>query len=363
MLTVGAFFGGDSSEHDISVITALEAIAAMPSAGIKCVPVYMRDGKWYTGAALTDVKSYMPFCGEKHTEVHISGKTLYYKKRGGVRKKYAELDCALILAHGGMGEGGGLQGLLEIYGIPYTSAGVTASAMCMDKYLTKKYLGSCGVPVLDGVRIPRGYVKKDLEDAEKLCYPLFVKPNSQGSSIGAGMARDRAELEERLALAHEFDEYALVERCVPDASEYNVAIFSASGTVHISEPEKPSRVSEFLTFDDKYMRGRSGMSGAEREFPAKVTEKTREELKRLSGYVYKIAGLDGVVRIDYISDGKKLYLNEINTVPGSMAHYLFPEYNYTEFLRMLIENALYKGLNAEKVYYTDVLNRGKGKGS
>lgn len=362
MLKVGAFFGGDSSEHDISVITALEAIAAMPSAGVKCIPVYMRDGKWYTGGKLVNVKSYMPFEAEKHEEVFLKGGVLYKIKRSGRAKAWEKLDCALILAHGGSGEDGGLQGLMEINRLPYTSSGVCASAVCMDKFIAKNFLAEAGFPVLEGVKIPREYDEKALENAEKAGYPLFVKPNSQGSSIGAGIARDRRELEEKLALAHEFDEFALVERCVEEAEEYNVGVFRCGKDVLVSEPERPVRASEFLTFDDKYMLRGGGMSGSEREFPAKVGEKMRSELKRLASGAFEAVGADGIVRVDFICERGKIYLNEINTVPGSLAHYLFPEYGYTELLSLLIENALRKGVKSEKIYFTDVLNRGKGKG-
>lgn len=363
MLKVGAFFGGDSSEHDISVITALEAIAAMPSDGVKCIPVYMRDGKWYTGAKLVNVRSYMPFCAKEHEEVFLCGDVLYKIKRGGKAKAWEKLDCALILAHGGTGEGGGLQGLMETNGVPYTSANVCASAVCMDKFVTKRVLSASGLPVLEGVKIAREYDEKAIEEAEKAGYPLFVKPNSQGSSIGAGVARDRRELTDKLALAHEFDEFALVERCVEEAEEYNVGIFRHGGKLSVSEPERPTKASEFLTFDDKYMRRGGGMSGSQREFPAKVSEKRRSELKSLAKAAYEAVGADGVVRVDFISERGKIYINEINTVPGSLAHYLFPEYGYTELLSLLIENALEKGVNSEKIYFTDVLNRGKGKGN
>lgn len=355
-----AVFGGRSTEHDISVITAIEALYAIPESLFDVYPVYMRDGKLYGGRELYTLKNYAPFVPQNHVELKICGDTVYKVGRFGLRP-LCKPCCALLLTHGGEGENGALQGFMELNDIPYTSSDVFSSALCMNKFALKARLSAVGVPVVPGKLIKRGFSEDDVSSVEKeIGYPMFIKPNSQGSSIGIGSARNREELYSKLEVAFEYDDEVLIERCLVDFTELNTACISLNGKIVVSEPERPMSSTDVLTFDDKYMVGSkgSGMGGGRREFPAHVSDDVKKRISEITEYVYAELGLFGVVRIDYMLSDGRLYLNEINTIPGSLAHYLFEQKTYGEFLTELIEESLRRGVKKEPIFLTSVLTQG-----
>lgn len=355
--TVIVLFGGNSCEHDISIITGVEALSAMPAKGYNCIPVYMTGGKWYTGAGLFEIKNYIHFTPVKYSEVRLSGSTLYTVGKRGKLNKYADVDCALLATHGGDGEDGTLQGFLEENGVPHTSAGVAQSAVCMDKTLTKAVLKDIGINVVESITIDlQNYTADDIAAAaEKLKYPLIVKPASLGSSIGISIAKNEKELFNGLNIAAEFCGKAVLEKALQGFTEVNNAAVYINGRILLSEIEKPLTASEFLTYGDKYMGGGKGMGGGMREFPAKLPDDIRNEILAATEKAYKSLGLFGVVRIDYLIADGSVYLNEINTVPGSLAHYLFPKLTQKELLTSLIEESLKRGKIREVKYRTKVL--------
>ncbi len=358
-----AVFGGRSTEHDISVITAIEALYAIPSK-YNVLPIYMRAGKFYGGDGLYTLKNYTPFVPQNHVELGFFNGTVYKLSKHGKLKQYFKPDCALLLNHGGEGENGALQGFFDIQGVPYTSSGVFGSAIAMDKFTAKCRLRSVGVPVTEGVIVRADCAERDIAEAEKSGYPLFVKPNSQGSSIGIGAAKDGAELRDKLAIAFEYDAEALVERCLTDFVELNVACRRVGGVLRVSAPERPISSRDALTFDDKYMvgaKGGVGMSGGRREFPARVSDEILVELDRLTRLIYDELKLSGVVRIDYMLAEGRIYFNEVNSIPGSLAHYLYPEIGYGEFLSETIEECMSFGAKKEPTFLSSVLTQGISK--
>lgn len=358
-----AVFGGKSTEHDISVITAIEALYAIPKSLFDVYPVYMRDGKLYGGEKLYTLKNYAPFVPQNHVELKICGGTVYKIGRFGL-KVLCKPYCALLLTHGGEGENGALQGFMELSGIPYTSSDVFGSALCMNKYALKTRLSAVGVPVVPGCLIKRGFSEDEVSSVEnEIGYPMFIKPNSQGSSIGIGSACNREELYSKLEVAFEYDDEVLVERYIVDFIELNTACISLDGKNVVSEPERPLSAGEILTFDDKYMIGSksSGMGGGRREFPARVSDDVKKRIAEITEAVYSELKLFGVVRIDYMLTGASLYLNEVNTIPGSLAHYLYPQKTYGEFLVDLIEEGAKRGVKKEPIFSTSVLIEGYTK--
>lgn len=358
-----AVFGGRSTEHDISVITAIEALYAIPESLFDVYPVYLRDGKLYGGKKLYTLKNYAPFVPQNHVELKICGGTVYKVGRFGL-KALCKPYCALLLTHGGEGENGALQGFLELNGIPYTSSDVFGSALCMNKYALKTRLSAVGVPVVPGKLVKRDFSDGDIFLLERdIRYPMFIKPNSQGSSIGIGSARNREELYSKLEVAFEYDDEVLVERCIADFIELNTACVSFDGKIVVSEPERPLSAGEILTFDDKYIVGSksSGMGGGRREFPARVSDEVKKRITEITESVYSGLKLFGVVRIDYMLTGENLYLNEVNTIPGSLAHYLYPQKTYGEFLVDLIEEGAKRGVKKEPIFLTSVLTEGYTK--
>ncbi len=353
MKKIIAIFGCQSSEHDVSVITAVEALNACPYGEYKIYPIYVKDGVWYSSESMFDINVFIDFDEKKHKKVALIGKNLYFNKRGKWKLLDA-VDGALLLTHGGQGESGELQGFLELLGVPYTSCDTQVSAVCMDKYLLKLALKDLKISVVKGAVITDTSEESLMEIEKKIGYPAFVKPNAQGSSIGVGLAHDRAELKERLAVAFEYDKRALVEKFIGGATEYNCAVVKAGDVVLVSEIEKPINSGEFLTFSDKYLDFSKTACLCKREFPAKISEKLREEIRSISEKVYTELGLFGIVRFDYMYDGR-LYLNEVNTIPGSLAHYLFPNLSYTDLLKILIDEGLERGVKGYGKYDSGVL--------
>lgn len=354
--TVLVIFGGSSTEHDISVITGVEALNAMPARGMRAVPVYIRGGKWYTGHGLYEIKNYIHFNPAKHTRVQLAGNMLYTLGRRDKLVPYIEADCALLATHGGEGENGALQGFLEINGVPYTSTDVRASAVCMDKALTKAVLSALGVRVVPGRALRADEAAGAVEELEReFGYPMMIKPAAQGSSIGISRANDRAALLEGIALAGHYGDTVLIERALLKFTELNNAAVSTEKGVLLSEIEKPLSASDFLTYDDKYMGGAKGMADSMREFPARVSAEIKEEILETTKTVYEMLGLHGVVRMDYLLEENVLYLNEINTVPGSLSHYLFPGQGQGALLKCLVDEALRRGLPKPPAFVTNVL--------
>lgn len=313
MRTLALIFGGDSCEHDVSVITAFMTKNVIKS-NYRIYPVYLKNGSFWTGEALKDIKFFSDYDEKKLKESFFAQGKLVVKKRFGL--KYYHIDCALVCAHGGVGENGGLSGYLELADVPYTCSNVFGSALCMDKIYCKMLLEKLKFPVVNYRIFRKGY---QIEKAEELGYPIIVKPARAGSSVGIGFAKTREELEKAIELALKFDDKLLLERGLTDFREFNCAVCFGQGKAVISDIEEPVFNKEFLDFYDKY----SDPSSSKRVIPAEIDDKLRDKIKRITKEIYMLLELKGVVRIDFLYSEKKLYVNEINTVPGSLATYLF----------------------------------------
>ena len=331
MQTVAVFFGGKSSEHDISVITGVLALNSLDREKFSPVPVYVtRSGKWTTGECLFDVGNYKNLQEDKLTEVCLlPGDGALYEVRRKKLRKIAKLDCALNCMHGLFGEDGSLAGLLALSGVAHTASDMFGAAAAMDKADTKLVLRALGVRYVPYVRMMRGnyyrrkpFALKYIEDT--LGYPVIVKPANLGSSIGVTVARGRAELADALACAFRYDGKAVVEKALERFTEINCAAYRDGGGIRTSECERPVPAGEILSFTDKYLSGAKGENM--REFPARIPKETSEEIKRITRLVYRKLGLKGVVRADFmVAEDGTVYFNELNTVPGSLAYYLFSE--------------------------------------
>lgn len=368
-MKVAVFFGGDSPESDISVITALQAMAELKGR-VGLLPVYIKNGSFLTVKEPTADK-FADFKKSRFKKLVLHEGVFYRSRRAAGLWRFRP-DAALICCHGGLGENGGLQGLLELNGIPYTSAGITASAIGMNKIVQKEIFSALMLPVTDYLQIDRD---EFLNDEDKIVmhvqtfleYPVIVKPCSSGSSIGIDVAKNESELKKAVSIACEYDETVIVERALTDFVELNCAAVSAGNSITVSQIEKPLNWKDFLTFENKYGTG-GKMSGAGRELPAEIPEELAEEIRFLTMKIYKELKMKGVVRTDYLYDRKenKLYVNEINTVPGSLAYYLFDELgiSFYELLKIMFDGAL-KAYRSDcmdkKVFSTSVLgNFGRG---
>ncbi len=333
---VGVFFGGRSTEHEISVISANQAINAFNPDKYEIIPIYIsKDGHWYTGRDLLTLSNYrdMPSLIAKATEVYMrpvfGDCNLYTVKRPLFGKDiFAKLDLAIPVLHGTNVEDGKFEGVLETIGIPYAGCNTLASANGMDKITMKMILRSEGVPVVDYIWFTdrQWATERDnlISKIEKdLDYPVIVKPADLGSSIGIGAAHDRQQLADRLNEAAKFSQRLIVEHMVVELREINCSVLGDADEYETSVLEEPIKAEEILSYGDKYMGG--GMHAAQKRIPAQLPEDIATECRRLAGETFRILSCHGVSRVDLIMDGatNKVYVNEINTIPGSLSYYLW----------------------------------------
>ncbi len=371
MLNVAVFFGGKTVEHDVSIVTAQQLIQNINKEKYNVVPVYItREGDWYTGEKLANIKAFEHFDkGDSEiTRVYIPANTkvkqLYrFNETKGLFKKstpfYCSVDVAILAMHGLNGEDGTLQGILELAGIPYTSSGVLGSSSGMDKILMKAAYIGAGLPVLPYVFFDREAFTKDAEAIlnkceEKLPYPMFVKPSNLGSSIGISKAHNRSELKEAIQVAVQYDHRILVEKGLDKPKEINCSALGFGDDVTASVCEMPYTSEEFLTFGEKYLNGdkhQASMEALARRIPAPIPDEMTAKIQQMSIDIFKLMDCKGVVRIDYICDSelKELYVNEINTIPGSFAFYLWEPLgiSYDKLIDKLIDFA-FKAYDARK---------------
>lgn len=343
MYNIGVIYGSRTCEHDVSIISALQAAQALDTKNYNITYIYIgREGTWYTGEALADVKFYEHFDAAKLTRVLPAGENgklvLYHlpeKKKlfgGAAAERVAVLDVVMPVLHGLNGEDGTLQGMLELFDVPYTSAGVMGSAVGMDKITMKLLFKGCGFPVVEGVWFDRGRWSRERDGVmdeceDKLGFPLIVKPANLGSSIGINIAHDRNQLEDAIETAAAYDHRILVEKAVSPLREVNCAVLGYGDHVETSELEMPVTQEEFLTFRGKYMcnaKGAGGMASQVRIIPAPISEQAAQTVRDLAVRAFRAMDLKGVVRIDFILDeNENVFINEANTIPGSLAFYLW----------------------------------------
>lgn len=357
MINCLLFYGLDSPEHDVSVVTATEIMKNAPSRGIRLIPVYGRNGRWFSGEGLADITAYSPFDEKRFAEVAVSGKTLYKLKRGKA-KAWINADCALIACHGGIGENGALQGFLDVNGIPYCSSGVFASATGMNKAAAKTLLSAQNVPVTKWKLIRASEKESALAALDESDFPLIFKANNGGSSLGIGIAESKDSAKEALEAALRFDDEAVCEKYLSGAADLNVAVLTTDGKTLISEPEIPVKSGKILSFADKYTLKEAPTSLAEPE----ISDSDKAEAVRLAAVCAQVLGTEGAVRIDFLVSKEGVFFNEINTVPGSLAAYLYKEYSFTDYLRLLIESAAKKNGETKRRYTDTGLLKLKPKG-
>lgn len=369
-LNIAVIFGSRSCEHDVSIISALQLIEAAKTAGFTVTPIYIsREGLWYTGEALTNIETFREFnpMGKGITRVNLDVSAnagdlwAWPPQRAGLFAKVpapiAHIDVAIPVLHGLHGEDGTVQGLLEMANIPYASSGVLGSAVGMDKIAMKQMLRGAGYPVLDYVWCTRDQLKADREAIverieREIKYPAFVKPAALGSSIGVSKANNREELDRALDLAASYDRRILVEVGINNPVEINCAALGYGEDVRTSvcEMPVPSTGDKFLNFFEKYLRnagtkGESsrGMKSLSRVVPAPIGEELTERIQRMTKEIFKLLDCRGTVRIDFILDeNDMLYVNEPNTIPGSLAFYLWQEcgVSFAQLVEIMVEDAL-----------------------
>ena len=370
-MQLGVIFGSRTCEHEVSIISGVQLARAADREKYDVWPIYIaKDGRWYTGEKLLDIHTYTPFdpYAKGLTRVTLdltagSGALISYEQEKGLFAKgvvpvtVTKLDCVIPVMHGLHGEDGTLQGLLELANIPYSSTGVAGSAIGMDKIAMKQILRGAGFPVLDFVWFTREQLKKErqavIERVEKeIKYPAFIKPAALGSSIGVSRAKNREELERALDVAASYDRRILVEVGVVHPVEINCAAVGYGEDVRASvcEMPVPSSNDTFLDFWQKYLRNAStkgedsrGMKSLSRVVPAPIGDELTGRIQTMTCDIFKLLDCCGTVRVDFILDqNDMLFVNEPNTIPGSLAFYLWKAsgLDFPKLIEKMVEDAL-----------------------
>ncbi len=350
MKRVALIFGGNSPESDVSVITSMQAYAALDKSKYEVFPVYFFDGAFWLGRTF-EVSEYANFDKKTAKSVIFADGKMHVASHGRYKRK-ADVDCVLNCCHGGDGENGNLSGYLEISGVPCTSASVISASVSMDKDVSKRLFRDMGIKTAPWVAAKRGEFDAALKEAElNFWYPMIVKPSDLGSSIGIGVANGEAEAHAAAEVAYEFSDKIVVESFLADAFELAVAVTEKSdGSLLASPVEKPVFKGKIFDFADKYLSGtKGGLEEAGREFPAKIDADVADEAARTAKRIYAELGFSGVVRIDFLLKQKNLYASEINAVPGSLSSYLIEGAGlpFSDMLDNIIEAAICR-FNAKK---------------
>ena len=343
-------YGGVSPEHDVAVVTAWQVMHALKKAGFEVMPVYIsKGGSWYLGDdKFLDSKSYQNnkklISGAK--EIILSPES----ERGVLQKGWwnfgmteKQPDVIFPVVHGRGGEDGTLQGLFEMSGIPYVGCGVTASAVKIDKYLAKIIAKSIGIDVLPDRLVVKGE-KMMTAERKEMKFPVMVKPVGLGSSIGLSRVEKEKDLNDALEVAFCYDRRVIIEEALCDFVEVNISIMG-NGPYEVSMTEHPMASSQVLSFSDKYegQVKQKGMAGAKRLIPADVKPEVIKKIEKYTVDYFRAIGGKGIARVDYmVSKSGKIYFNEINTMPGSLAFYLWAAsgVSFEELVKRLVNFAL-----------------------
>ena len=346
MEKLAVFYGGKSCEHEVSVITALQAMAELEDE-YEIIPVYINKYGWFSGEELKNPDSYKEFDHFRHVKVFLMNGKLVTKGFWGRINDVSEIDVALVCNHGGLGEGGGISALLEMEGIPYTSAPTCQSAVCLDKEYFKIVAKDKGFKTIPGICIKRSDFEKNQDVVldnilQRFGERVVVKPVDLGSSIGVNAPMGRAEIIDALSLVYAYTDRAIVEKRIEDMREFNCACFKFGENNVVSAIEEPKiGRGGILSYKDKYLT--KSNESKDRDLPANIPQSLATKIRRTTQRLYEAFCLSGVVRVDYIYDtsNKCLYVNEANTIPGSLSGYLYREcgLTYVELVQALVDEA------------------------
>lgn len=385
-IKVGVIFGGESVEHEVSIISAIQAINSMDTDKYDIVPIYIdKDRTWYTGRMLSDIEIYkdMDLLKRYAKKVSLCKKngSYYLINTGGLfRKDVAEIDIAFPIVHGINVEDGTLQGYLDTVGIPYVGSKVIGAALGQDKVIMKQVFESAGIPIVPYTWFFDSdyYSNKEeiFNNVKKLGFPVIVKPANLGSSVGISIAKNNDELVNSIDDAIKYDTKIVVEKVIENMVEVNCSVLGNYESQQVGVLEEVMGTDEILSYQDKYLgsskvkgtsKGSKGMASASRVIPARISDKMTGDIKETSKQVFRILNLGGVCRIDYLVDKKhnKFYVNEPNTIPGSLSFYLWEPIGktYTNLLDDMINIAIKDFKNRSSKTYsfdTNILNNFNG---
>lgn len=393
-IKVGVIFGGESVEHEVSIISAVQAMEHMNQEKYDIIPIYIsKDRTWYAGKMLMDIDVFKNFDDLKKFAKRVTmvkkGDKFYLQKVNGLfRRDITDIDIAFPIVHGNNVEDGSLQGYLDSIGIPYVGSKVLGSALGQDKVIMKQVFKCADLPIVEYTWFyDNEYIEnKDniLNNIKKLGYPVVVKPATLGSSVGITFVKDDSSINSAIEEAIKYDKKIVVEKAIENLTEVNCSVLGNYMHQDVSALEEVMSEHNLLTYQDKYIGGSKGklkggfknigskgMASASRVIPARISDELEKEIKEISKKAFSALNLSGLCRIDYLIDKKKnkVYINEPNTIPGSLAFYLWEPIgkNYEQLLDDMINIAIKEYKNKLKKTYsfdTNILSNYNGiKGS
>ncbi len=378
-IKIGVFFGGNSVEHEVSIITAIQAIENIDKDKYEVIPIYIaKNNKMYCGNLVGDIKQYKDIENllKNSSQVTLAQKNdkvvlLRCDKKFYQKSIYDYIDIAFPIVHGTNVEDGTLQGYLKMFNIPYVGSDIISSSVGMDKYIFKCLLKENNIPVLDCKCFSLKEYNESLDNIvkkveEEIQYPVIVKPVNLGSSVGIKIAKTKNELQDAISDAFSYAKKVLVEKAIKNLKEVNCSVIGDYEFCEASECEEPVKTDEILSFNDKYISGgkkigikndsEKSMNAGVLKLPAEIDDNTKSKIQELSKKTFLTLGCSGVVRIDFIidQDENEIYVNEINTIPGSLSFHLWKATNlkYVDLLDKLINLALKRNREEENMTFS-----------
>jgi D-alanine-D-alanine ligase len=368
-IRVAVVFGGTSPEHEVSVITGLQALENLDKEKFEAIPIYVsKNGDCFTGDNLLKIETYRNLLEisqkSQRVQPYLDSQQKGFQPVGGqltlIKKKFIDIDVIFPCFHGGAGENGAFQGLFELTNIPYVGPGVLASATGMDKVVTKQLFEQVGLSITKYYWFYRSGWEKDQEKIlreikQKLTFPMFIKPANAGSSIGVAKVKTKEELENAIEVALLFDRKVIAEEAF-EGREINISVMGNSGsTLETSVCEEVFPSKDLLSYDDKYNSENSkskGMASAKRKVPADLTQEVESKIQKLAKLAYQTLDCSGLARIDFMINEKKnqIVILEVNTIPGSLSFYLWSPkgIKFKDLLTRLIDLALERHEDSKK---------------
>ncbi|MBR1925234.1 MAG: D-alanine--D-alanine ligase [Clostridia bacterium] len=350
MKTIAVIFGGKSVEHDISIITGLQTIKNL-SDDVLTIPIYIsREGNWFTGEKLKDINFFVNFSEKGLHKCFFTPNSSFLNIKK-LKTKKQKIDNVILALHGANGEDGSIQGLLELVGVPYTSSGILGCGLCLDKVLTKMILKQNNIKTPDFCYFYADEFEENpkeiLKEIKSFKSSVVIKPARAGSSIGIKKCKTEQEITEAINLAKCFDNKIIVEQAIENFREVNIACLGLENEVKTSVIEEV-KGAEILSFDQKYINSQQ----VERVIDIKLDKNIETEIKDIAKKAFKIFECSGVVRFDFfITEQKEVMLNEINSIPGSLANYLFKDLTFFKMLNSLIKISEQKKQTKDNLTY------------
>lgn len=374
-IKVGVFFGGKSVEHEVSIITAIQAIENMDKDKYDIVPIYItKDNKMYCGDLIGNISNYKDIDNLLKNSIQIilaqkDNKVVLLRcdKKIYQNDVYDYIDIAFPIVHGTNVEDGTLQGFLKMFNLPYVGCDVISSSVGMDKYVCKCVLKDNDIPILECKCISAKDYNEDSDDTikeieTKFSYPVIVKPINLGSSVGIKIAKNQEELKDAIENAFAYSRKVLVERAIKNLKEINCSVVGDYEFAKASECEEPVKTDEILSYKDKYISGgkktgaMKSMNASVLRLPANIDKNVKERIQELALKTFDVLGCSGVIRIDFMidNDTNEIFVNEVNTIPGSLSFHLWKatDLNYTKLLDELIDLALKRNREEKNITYS-----------